>query len=353
MLVLPGLLALLLAKRGFSVILFEQHIDVGREFRGEHLNEDGESILKKHELYSKIEKLGLLKMEIIEYWKDGKLYKTIQPEEKVGHLGIHVPQAHLLSVIMDEANQYENFTLMTDTRVIDLLKDDNGHFIGIKAKRRGEELYIYSRYIIGADGRYSTVRKKAGIETTVRKHDYDLLWAKVPAPENWKPSIKIAEVDGHQLALFTQTKGFIQIGWNIKKGSFPNIRKQQVEHFLEKLMQAFPELEETVRKHITSWDDFVLLDVHSNFTEVWKKDNVFLIGDACHTMTPTGAFGLNSALVDADRLAECIEPGKVNQLLLVKREKERKEEVKRLLHLQMEQEKNFADQFILINEVRK
>lgn len=86
-----ALLALLLAKKGVSVTLLEQHKDIAREFRGEHLNEEGESILKKHQLYSKIEKLGLLKMEIIEYWKDGKLYKTIQPEEKVGHLGIHVP----------------------------------------------------------------------------------------------------------------------------------------------------------------------------------------------------------------------------------------------------------------------
>lgn len=31
-----------------------------------------------------------------------------------------------------------------------------------------------------------------------------------------------------------------------------------------------------------------------------------LIGDAAHTMTPTGAFGLNAALEDADVLSELL-----------------------------------------------
>ena len=53
-------------------------------------------------------------------------------------------------------------------------------------------------------------------------------------------------------------------------------------------------------EHIQSWQDFVLLDVYSSECELWGKDGVALIGDAAHTMTPTGAFGLNSALKDAD-----------------------------------------------------
>ncbi|WP_096551031.1 FAD-dependent monooxygenase [Ureibacillus thermosphaericus] len=343
-----SLLALLLAKKGISVTLLEQHKEIAREFRGEHLNEEGENILKKHNLYSKIEKLGLLKMKVIEYWKNGKLFKTIQPEKQVGHLGIHVPQAHLLSVIIEEAKKYENFSLMTNTKVIDLLKDENGHFIGIKGKRGKEEILIHSSMIIGADGRYSTVRKKAGIETITRKHGYDLLWAKIPAPDNWQPSIKMAEVDGFQLSLFTQAKGYVQIGWNIAQGSFSKIRKQSIQLFIDKLIQAFPELEESVRKHITTWDDFVLLDVYSNHTEIWRKDNILLIGDACHAMTPTGAFGLNSALKDADRLSECIDPGNINELRLSQCEKQRKEEVKKLQKLQIEKEKNFSTQFIII-----
>lgn len=281
-------------------------------------------------------------MEVIEYWENGKLFKTIQPEEQVGHLGIHVPQAHLLSVIIEKAKQYSNFTLMTNTRVIDLIENEESQFTRIKAIRDGEEIIINSSLIVGADGRYSIIRKKAKIDTTVVKHGYDLLWARIPAPIGWKPSIKMAQVDGYQLSIFTQAKGFVQIGWNIKEGSFPTIRKQSFQVFIEKLIQAFPELEENVRKAITSWNDFVLLDVHSNRTKQWIKNKVVLLGDACHTMTPTGAFGLNSALKDAVSLADCIEPGIINELCLLNCVQQRQEVVYKLQELQIEKEKNFA-----------
>ena len=67
---------------------------------------------------------------------------------------------------------------------------------------------------------------------------------------------------------------------------------------------AFPELEQTVRENIQSWKDFVLLDVYSSSSETWGKKGLALIGDAVHTMTPTGAFGLNSALKDADYFSQ-------------------------------------------------
>ena len=79
---------------------------MAREFRGEHLNEEGEAILKKYGLFSAVEELGLLRMEQIEYWNQGKLERKILPDSKVGHLGIHVPQGHLLTVLLKEAEAY-------------------------------------------------------------------------------------------------------------------------------------------------------------------------------------------------------------------------------------------------------
>lgn len=82
----------------------------------------------------------------------------------------------------------------------------------------------------------------------IKNHGYDLLWAKIPAPEGWKPSIKMALVNGSQVALFTQAGGFIQIGWNIEHGSFPHLRKQPFDPFIEDLLFAFPELKRSCVK---------------------------------------------------------------------------------------------------------
>ncbi|MDO7485198.1 FAD-dependent monooxygenase [Peribacillus frigoritolerans] len=116
----------------------------------------------------------------------------------------------------------------------------------------------------------------------------------------------MALVNGSQVALFSQAGGFIQIGWNIEHGSFPHLRKQHFEPFIENLLLAFPELKKVVCENIRSWQDFILLDVYSSYCETWTKEGVALLGDAAHTMTPTGAFGLNCAMKDADILAELI-----------------------------------------------
>ncbi|WP_277585618.1 FAD-dependent monooxygenase [Psychrobacillus antarcticus] len=346
----PGgaLLAYLLAKKNISVVLIERTNKIGKTFRGEHLNETGEAILKKYNLFDEVEKLGLLRMEKLEYWQQGELYKTILPDPQVGHLGIHVPQAHLLQVLIDAAEKYSTFHLMLNTKVDELLQDENGIFTGVKALNNGEQIIIESELVIGADGRFSTVRKKADLDVTIRKHGYDLLWARIPAPDSWEPSIKMALVGDKQISLFTQAKGYIQIGWNIEEGSFPTLRKQPFTPFIEQLILAFPELEQTVRENIQSWQDFVLLDVYSSTSENWGKKGVALIGDAVHTMTPTGAFGLNSALKDADYLASLIDKNTITQLNIADCASVRKKEVAKIQAIQVEKEQSFASQFVVM-----
>lgn len=304
----PGgaLLGLLLAQLGISTILVERHEGIDKEFRGEHINEVGEQILKKYNLYEKIKRCGLLLTERIEFWDDGQVIKAITPDPGHEHLGIHVPQKHLLSVLIGEAVQYKSFQLMMGTRVTGLIHDKKGYVTGVQAKRGEEEVTIESHITIGADGRFSTVRKLANIPYETTKHGYDLLWAKIPSPKGWKPTIKQTLIDEQQLAIFTQAGGFVQIGWNIKEGSFPDLRKQSFEPFIKRVADAFPELSEAVYEHIQSWNDFVLLNVQSIRCQTWVQDGLLIMGDAAHTMSPTGAFGINCALNDADYLSNLI-----------------------------------------------
>ncbi|WP_332651831.1 FAD-dependent monooxygenase [Lysinibacillus sp. 54212] len=346
----PGgaLLAYLLAKKNISVLLLERTNTLAKAFRGEHINEEGEAVLKKHGLFDKVAALGMLKMEQLEYWLNGQLTKTIVANPAVGHLGIHVPQAHLLQAILDDAIPYPTFQYLLNTKVSSLRQDSTGRYIGVSAICNGEPLEISCQLVVGADGRYSTVRKQAQIDTTVRKHGYDLLWTRIPAPAVWSPSIKMALVDGMQISVFTQVKGFIQIGWNIEQGSYPTLRKQPFEPFIEKLTKAFPVLTDTVEAHITSWQDFVLLDVFSSQTEDWGRDGLALIGDAVHAMTPTGAFGLNSAMKDADILASIIEKQAIERLDYLSCAAQRKQEIEKIQALQIEKEQGFASQFAVL-----
>lgn len=90
------------------------------------------------------------------------------------------------------------------------------------------------------------------------------------------------------------------------RGAYSKLREKPIAPFVEKLVSAFPCLSDSVAANIQSWSDFVLLSVESSYCQSWAQDNVVLIGDAAHTMTPTGAFGLNAALEDADVLSELL-----------------------------------------------
>lgn len=345
----PGgaLLATLLVRRGLDVTLVESTSSLGKSFRGEHLNEHGEAVLKRHGLYGGIVTRGALPMTRLENWKDGKCYDTVLPDPTIGHLGIHVPQRFLLAAILTPILDAPNFHLFMNTRMRDIVYE-KAQAVGIIAEHEHTRFHIQCALIVGADGRYSTVRKKAHIPYQTWEHGYDLLWARIPRPENWEPIIRMALIDGKQLALFTQAENRIQVGWNIDKGSFPTWRKQPFAPFIAQLKQAFPKLTEAVDTHITSWDDFVLLDVHSSYAEYWGQNGVVLLGDAAHTMTPTGAFGLNSALVDAEKLATMIERSGLTNMQMKQFEAMRREMIRHLQQQQMYEEQHFAQQFEVV-----
>jgi len=74
-----------------------------------------------------------------------------------------------------------------------------------------------------------------------------------------------------------------------------------------------------------------------------------LIGDAAHTMTPTGAFGLNEALRDADVLHEellaCMESRQDATTPLERLEQRRRSDVERRQREQLDMETTYARNF--------
>ncbi len=348
----PGgaLLGHLLAASGVEVILLERHAGIDKEFRGEHLNAQGEHILRQHGLYGHVQQAGLLLMERVEYFQQGRIIKTILPAPGEQHTGIHVPQKNLLQVLIGQSLPYPNYRLMMDSSVTELLHDPiSGAVNGVKVRHQGEEMTIYSKLVIGADGRYSTVRKLAGISTQILKHGFDLLWARIPAPKGWPATVRMALAKQAQLALFSQQGGYIQIGWNIQQDSFPSLRKTPIEPFTEALIESFPELEETVKRHLRAWSDFVLLKVQSCVCDTWVQPGLVIMGDAAHTFSPTGAIGVNSAMQDAHVLAplimEALRADDTGLSQLQQFEQLRRQETRAELDSQFARESGFSGQF--------
>ncbi|MEB3104092.1 FAD-dependent monooxygenase [Ferviditalea candida] len=337
-------LSYLLAREGVRTVLVERHAELDREFRGEHLHDDVAKMLKKYGLFAKIEAEGILPMKKIEFFNGRRRVMSITPDLfGIEHVGIHFPHRHMLSVLVEEADSTGSFELLMKTTVTGLLSE-NGQITGVKARRAGEELEIGARIVVGADGRFSAVRSYAHIPVEIRKHGYDVLWAKIPTPANWEPTMRMVLVNNTQISLFASTGGYVQIGWQIAEGSFPELSKTSFAPFIEMLIKSAPELEPYVSEHIRNWSDFVCLPVQSCVCETWVKNGLVLIGDAAHTMSPAGGIGVNAAMKDADVLVGvltgAIRRGDCSEANLKAFEDARREEIGRMQEGQIRQEKS-------------
>ncbi|WP_394232013.1 FAD-dependent monooxygenase [Niallia oryzisoli] len=344
-----SLLGYLLAKMGISTLVIDRSSGDTPPFRGEHISAETEEMLKELHLFKKIEEKGLLRMERVEFIEHGRIVKEIHPQGSEEHVGIHVPQAHLIRTILEEAKQYKNFYLMLKTKCSGLIQDDHGAYCGVVAISGKEEWRINCSTVIGADGRYSIVRKLADIPVEMIQHGYDVLWAKIPSPSGWEPTVRLLLTHGKQLALFTQTGGYVQIGWNIEKGTFGELKQSPFKFLLTPLEENIPELIEPMHQHLTSWKDIVFLDVFSSKSQTWVKDGLVIIGDAAHTMTPTGAVGINTGMKDAYLLApilsEAVQSKQFGIEMLSEFELKRRDHVELLQDEQVQEEKSFVFNF--------
>lgn len=163
--------ALLLAQAGLSVVLIEKkslpQTDTPPEVSGRTaaLMQGALSTLKQAGLLESLEEhcAPLKKLQII----DGTQTITFDANEiRLPHFGLNVPLTSLNHFLASKARTLSNLTLMEETEIWDFETDPQG-FLTV---RLNDEREIQTQLLIGADGKQSTVRTIAGIQT--HKTDY-------------------------------------------------------------------------------------------------------------------------------------------------------------------------------------
>src|SRR5208337_507100 len=94
-----------------------------------------------------------------------------------------MPQWDFLNFIAEHALRYSTFQLRMNAEVADLI-EESGRVVGIRANTPQGALEVRAGLVVGADGRHSTVRAKAGLKTLNLGAPMDALWmrlSKTPA----------------------------------------------------------------------------------------------------------------------------------------------------------------------------
>ena len=292
------LLGFLLARAGVDAVVLEKHADFLRDFRGDTIHPSTLEIM--HEL-------GLLD-EFLErpHQEVSRLGGQIGHETVIiadfSHLPTRckfiafMPQWDFLDFIAEHARRYSTFHLKMQAEVTDLLEEE-GRVVGVRAETPEGPLDIRAELLVGADGRSSLVRQRAGLEVREFGVPIDVLWFRISQrPEDGGQTLGRI-VDGKIMVMLNR-EDYWQCGFVIPKGEFEKIKQRGLRAFRDDIATIAPFVRDRVQE-LREWNDIKLLTVKVGRLRKWYRTGLLCIGDAAHAMSPIGGVGINLAIQDA------------------------------------------------------
>ncbi len=313
----PGgmFLAYLLARAGRPVTLLERHHDFDRDFRGDSLHPWTLELFDRLGIGERLLDRPHVKAYSFRFHTPRGTVTTSEyrlldtPRNYVALM----PQVRFLDFLAAEASAFDGFTLRTGARVTGLLTGPDGTVTGVRYRDDGGEHELAADLVVAADGRFSQVRRLAGIEPVSLGAQTDLLWFSLPHrdgdPEDADVDLYLG--DHHYIGLISGP-GRWQIGYSLPKGGLSAARTAGVEPIRRFVAEQVPWLADRVGL-LEDFKQTTLLSVDISRVERWHAPGLLLIGDAAHVISPTGGNGilmaLQDALVAADRLVPALEHG--------------------------------------------
>jgi len=296
-----AMLSLLLARCGIPVALLEMHKDFDREFRGDTIHPSTLEILDQIGLADKLHEIPHTKISgpTIKFADgDFRPFDLARLKTRFPYI-LLVPQVRFLEFITREAARYPCFKLVMHANVTQLLKE-NGTMRGVRYLAPDGAHEIRSPLTVGADGRFSLLRRLAGFEPVKTSPPMDVLWFRLPKLPG-EPEIvggAFGGIGGGRIFILLERNDYWQAGLVFPKGQYQQIHSAGVEAVRKSIAQIEPRFASHAES-LTDWHQITLLSVESSRCPLWHKPGLLLIGDAAHVMSPVGGVGINYAIQDA------------------------------------------------------
>jgi 2-polyprenyl-6-methoxyphenol hydroxylase-like FAD-dependent oxidoreductase len=289
-------LGLLLARAGVEVTLLEKHADFLRDFRGDTVHPSTLRLIDDLGLWDRFSQLPQSKVEQGALSVDGQPLTVVdfrrlrQPHPYIAM----VPQWDLLTLLAEAAQAEPTFTLRMSTEVTGLRRDGD-RVTGVAYRGPDGDGELGATLTVACDGRWSLVRREAGLSTREWPVPFDVWWFRLPQQTPGQYSLVPRIAPGRVLIIIPR-EGYFQIAYLIPKGNDQVLRARGLETFRREVAELVPEADTS---DIRSWDDVKFLDARLNRAQRWYTSGLLCIGDAAHAMSPVGGVGINIAVQDA------------------------------------------------------
>jgi 2-polyprenyl-6-methoxyphenol hydroxylase-like FAD-dependent oxidoreductase len=309
------MLGFLLARAGVDVVVLEKHKDFLRDFRGDTIHPSTLDVIHELGLLDEFLKLPHQKVQHL----SGIIGDTSVRIADFTHLPTHckfialMPQWDFLNFLAERGKRYAGFHLRMEAEVTELV-EDGGRIGGVRAATPAGLLTVRSTLVVGADGRSSIVRERAGLKVVDLGAPIDVLWMRLPG----RPSDgaePLGRVGAGTIFVMIDRGDYWQCAYVIAKGAAEEIKARGLEAFRSAIVAAAPQMHDRVQE-LRNWNDVKLLTVKVDRLARWHRPGLLCIGDAAHAMSPIGGIGINLAIQDAvaaaNRLAAPLRAGAVS-----------------------------------------
>jgi 2-polyprenyl-6-methoxyphenol hydroxylase-like FAD-dependent oxidoreductase len=291
-------LGFLLARAGVDVVVLEKHADFLRDFRGDTIHPSTLEVL--HEL-------GILEDFLNRPHQEARVLTgvvgdTAVPIADFARLPTRckfiafMPQWDFLDFIAEQASRYPSFHLHMQAEVTDLIEEED-RVVGVLVTTPDGPLEVRAVLTVGADGRHSTVRDRAGLQVEEIGAPMDVLWMRL-SRQAGDPDQPLGRFDRGRIFIMLYRGDYWQCGFVIPKGGFDAIRERGLDAFQRDVAEIAPFMSDRVSE-LSDWDHVKLLTVVVDRLRRWSRPGLLCIGDAAHAMSPVGGVGINLAIQDA------------------------------------------------------
>jgi len=302
--------ALLLARAGHSVDLFERAPALGPVGTGFILQPTGLGVLEALGLRDEAETHGARLVGLRAQRPDGRsildlAYARLAPD--VYGLGMH--RATMLAILVG-AFPGSGVRLHLDHEILSSRIDGPQRWL---ASVRGEHGPF--DLVIVANGARSRERAWTATGRRVVEYPWGAYWAIVPDPERIFADRLHQVVNGTQTMLGLLPTGariddaektpLVSVFWSTRKDRVEAIRAEGAERLRGQILALEPRAAPLVAG-LSSMDQWSFAEYLDVVMRPWHAPGVVVLGDAAHAMSPQLGQGVNLALFDAQVLAESI-----------------------------------------------
>jgi len=292
---------LLLARAGIKVLILEKHADFLRDFRGDTVHPSTLQVMRE---------LGLF-----EEFLERPHQKVTELQVQIGNNTVKVanfsglpapcnfvafmPQWDFLDFLAAQGRRYPGFAIRMQAEVKDVIQERERYGAqvrGVVASTPQGSLEVRADLIIGADGRGSVVRQRAGLKVHDLGAPMDVLWMRLPKhPDD--PGQVFGTIQPGRIFIRFDRGDYWQCAFVIPKGGMEQIKADGLDRFRAAIGELAPFLRD--RLDGLTWEEVKLLTVRVDRLERWYRPGLLMIGDAAHAMSPIGGVGINLAIQDA------------------------------------------------------